>query len=124
MCRHEKWMQSALKLSKKSPHKNYKMCAILVKSGSVISIGFNKNSPGSLKCEKHYNQHKGIHAELDAILGLDMEELNGSELYISGRTKAGNLIKSAPCASCQAMLALLPIKSVHYYEKTGEIGRF
>jgi deoxycytidylate deaminase len=96
------------------------MGAILVKGGSILSVGLNRASPGVLK-DKRYIE-KAVHAERDAIYGVDPKKLKGATVYVTGITKCGNLLKSEPCSICKAVLSDVGVKAVYYYHKNGEIG--
>jgi deoxycytidylate deaminase len=119
--RHEKWIKLAQKFALKSRFPNYQMAAILVKAGSVVSVGINNLSPGILK-NKNYGK-KAIHCELDAILGIDESVLRNCSIYIAGFSKKKNLILSAPCKDCVKLLSKCGVKHVYYHDKSGAVLR-
>ena len=105
------------------------MSAILVKGGRVISIGVNRAGNGHLKAPEYtyvnHRMHRGIHAELAAILAANEEDVKGATLYVSGETtKGGNLIMSKPCAACQSILKRYGIKDVFYHDRSGGVNHF
>lgn len=127
MARHERWLESARRHSKKSNFPHYRMSAILVKGGRVMSIGVNKSGSGHLKAPEYtyisHTMHRGIHAELAAILAANEEDVRGATLYVSGETSKGGLIMSKPCLACQSILKRYGIKDVFYHDREGSVNR-
>jgi deoxycytidylate deaminase len=120
--RHIKWLQSALRSTKKSVFYPQKMCALVVKGGRVISVGLNRVSPGKLKDRRYH--HVMVHAELDAILGVDPDDLKGATIYVAGVSKAGTAIKSEPCEACKQMLTDIGVRAVYSLEKDATIHKW
>jgi deoxycytidylate deaminase len=118
--RHSRYIKLANKLAHKSDFYPYKMAAVVVRGGRVIGTGVNRQKQGVLKHPAY--ALKAIHSELDAILGIDPDLLRGSTVYVSGVSKGNNLIKSAPCESCQQLMREYGIRAVVYHEKTGEVN--
>ena len=127
--RHIKWIHAARRHARRSRFPGYKMAALLVKGGRIISVGLNRTSPGVLKSEEYvYINHgrggcQGVHAELDAILNTcDHEDLRGANLYVAGVGRCGGFILSKPCPECQKMLGKYELKSVYYHDKAGQVA--
>ena len=121
--RQHRWIVSGLKRAfHKSQHPHYKMSAMVIKGGRVISIGFNRAPSGYLK-SKIFSTFHGIHAEVDAILSCaDKEDLKGAEMYVVGRRpRTGALIISRPCVCCQQYIKSFGLKSVYYHDAEGFI---
>lgn len=99
------------------------MSAVVVKGGRVLAIGVNRDGTGYLK-SRLFERFQGIHAEVDALLQCDPEELRGAEMYVVGhRPRSGALITSKPCEACQAYIADVGLKAVYYHEPGGVIRR-
>jgi tRNA(Arg) A34 adenosine deaminase TadA len=95
------WMRFALKKCDKSTHKKFKMVAVLIKGGSVLSWAANR-------------QDWGAHAELRCIVRAKIPE--GATLYVVrrlGRT-------SKPCPDCQYLIKKSKIKKVVYFDLEGK----
>lgn len=122
--RHYRWLRAAYRHCLRSSFGDYRMAALVVKGGSVINVGYNRMSPGALKAKEYayinHNMHRGIHAELAAILNLSPDILKDSIIYVSGITKGGRLVKSKPCEACQRMLRRYGVKTVVYHEQDGK----
>jgi len=122
--RHYRWLGTATRHCRNSSFVEYKMAAIVVKGGRVINVGYNRMSPGFQKAKEYayinHNMHRGIHAELDAILNLPAEILKDATIYVSGITKGGHLVKSKPCEACQRVLHRYGVKTVIYHEQNGQ----
>ena len=103
-------MQLAKKLAMFSDHKQHHIGAVLVKSGNIISMGFNtiKTHPKA----KTYNY--SIHAELATIIGMEYKDTKGSTIYVYRQTQNGTLALSKPCKACEAALKLAGVKKVVY----------
>ena len=101
----------------------YRAGAVIIKGGRVIATGFNRASPASLKSDL-YLPHSYIHAELDAILSVDKERVQGSIMAVFIYTKrSGRVAKSEPCACCKKLLKEYGVREVLFCESTGEIRR-
>lgn len=117
--------------------KKYTLHAYIVKKNKVLSSGknrysiypefkdlvLNNGSDFDFKKTIKYGKLITIHAELDAIINLsfDRKKIANSTLIIAGLTKAGNLIRSKPCANCIEILNMFRIKDIVYINKNGEI---
>jgi len=100
----------AKRASFKSTHPQHKFGGVLVKKNRVVSFGYNKykTNPSS------NHSFKSWHCELDCILGIDSDILQGSELYLFRQTKSGNLALAKPCIFCHTLLKEAGIRKVHY----------
>ena len=100
----------AARLSKKAQY-CHKLGAVVVHKNRPIGFGFNKphkSHPRSL------NKYNNIHAELDSILGLSYNELDGADIYIYRQTKDGKPALAKPCSSCMELLKKVGIKTICY----------
>lgn len=117
--RHDRWIQTAFRLSKNSSCRQYRMCALLVKGGRIIKIGLNRNIPAQAKTD-YYPEYCQVHAETDCLVGVERETLEGATLYIAGRTRTNSVLLSKPCRHCQNFLRQFPLKAVFYQTSEGK----
>jgi deoxycytidylate deaminase len=92
-------MRIALKAAERGQHPIYKMGAAIVKSGSIIAVGFN---------------HREVHAEASAI---GRRDVKGADIYVA-RLRCG---KSKPCPKCMMLLKSSGIRKAFYFESDGSI---
>lgn len=101
-------------------------CAILVKGGSVISIGFNKPNTNSF-VEYYTDKVRGnnrnyclsTHAEQAAILEVRSKiDLSNCKIYVARirppASPNGKLGMSRPCAICERVLLAYGIRKAYY----------
>lgn len=105
----------AKKLSYKSDYPPHKLGAVIVKSSSIIGIGFNKTRTHP----KARTRYKTIHAEMAAVLNSGLEDLSGCSIYVYRETKDGKLGLARPCVHCIEMLKQVGIKHVYYTDVEG-----
>lgn len=97
-------------LANKSNHPHHQLGCVIVKKNRVLGVGYNK-----LKTHTKSNHiFKAHHAEFDAIIGMDNENLRGTVLYVSRIKKTGDYGLAKPCTTCQEMIAHTGIKGVWY----------
>lgn len=85
--------------------------AIVYKSGRVISGGVNslRNQHPTMEIDKRdYTRH----AEINAIMHIDKEVLQGSTIYIARINKRGEALCSAPCRNCLIAIESAGIKRI------------
>jgi deoxycytidylate deaminase len=105
-----KFFELARKLAFKSNHHTHKLGCVIVRKNEIVSLGFNK-----LKTHPKSNHpFKSLHAELDAILSADREDIRGADLYIFRETKFGNPAMAKPCKYCEAAIKEVGINRVFY----------
>jgi deoxycytidylate deaminase len=101
----------------KSPHPQHKIGAIVVKSGRVLSTGFN-----SFRYTREL-QKNNVHAEEAAILKLmksrRLSDLSGAEIFVTRFTKGGRVGLARPCATCMSLIESVGISDVHYTTDVG-----
>jgi dCMP deaminase len=111
-------MESFLRVAKEAARNStyhHKLGAVIVKKGRVISVGYNKPHKTHPKSNTRF---KTIHAEFDAILGCDKDDLKGATLYVVRSAKKGpNMAK--PCACCMELIEMVGIKKVVYSTSQG-----
>jgi deoxycytidylate deaminase len=88
--------------------------AIVVKSGRVLGVGFNKdrNSPFTLSPE-HIKKHSSRHAEIEAIRDANWN-VKGATIFVARVNNQGIDRDSKPCSLCDAIITETQIKKVIY----------
>lgn len=88
--------------------------AIVVKGGSVIGTGYNKdkNHPDYVSPE-HIKSHCSVHAEIDAIRDAKWR-VKGAVLYVARVNNHGQDRNSKPCDRCMVIIEETQIKKVIY----------
>ena len=107
----------AKKEAVKSPHEQHKLGAVVVKSGNVLSTGFNSLRPSGLL------KTNTLHAEAAAILKVLKEgrlaSLSGAEIYVSRFTRGGRVGLARPCVQCLELIRSCGIRRMHYTTDEG-----
>lgn len=89
--------------------------AVLVRGGSVLSVGVNKwknfYPPVGISTSK-YNPNISIHAEVDALSRCS--DARGATIYIARVNKQGDERMSRPCVDCEKILIEAGVKKVIY----------
>lgn len=95
--------------------------AVIVKSGSVLSVGVNKwRNKQLLNNDKdEYNPYLTYHAEVDAISHY-VGDLTGATIYISRIGKDGSEKFSRPCMRCLKEIKSSGIKKIVYTTENGD----
>ncbi|MFA6049732.1 MAG: hypothetical protein WC761_00775 [Candidatus Paceibacterota bacterium] len=109
----------------------YNLCALIVRGGSVVSVGYNKR--GTNAFVEHYgDMAKGkrdwclsTHAEMDAVLKARGKiDLKGCKVFVARRRKLDGLCANArPCEICQHVLYNYGIRRVYYTISENEFGQ-
>lgn len=115
-------MQLAKKLSFKSSHR-VKIGAVIAKGKHVVGVGFNKIHKTHPMMTRLCG-HKKIHAELDAVIGVDRHLLVGATVYVYRERLDGQLGMCKPCVHCQAILREVGVKWAVYTnpDEPGGVG--
>lgn len=112
-------MHLALKEAGNSKFPNFKLGAVLVKSGSVISKGHNQIRHCQFPSTGHWPH--SLHAEVDAIrkaiTSYEPNQLSKHELYVAKLAKSGRGTVSKPCNDCMDVIRYFGIKTIHYFDK-------
>lgn len=90
-----------------------KHAAVIVKGGSVLSTGFNKdkNHP-TIVSEEHIKTHCSTHAEIDALNRVGSAD--GATMYIARVSRSGATRNSRPCTRCYEAITRAGIKKIIY----------
>lgn len=116
------------------PCMDHRVCAIIVRGGSILSVGFNQRKTNAF-VEYYTDKVRGAgrayclstHAEQDAILAIRKKiDLNGCTIYVarlrSPESKYGKVGLSRPCNICQQVLLSYGIKKAYYTITDSEYG--
>ena len=101
----------------KSVHPQHRLGAVVVKGHRILSTGFNQmRSSGVLKTNT-------LHAEAAAILKLlkehRLEDLSGSDLYVTRYTRGGMVGLAKPCKACMDLIRSVGIENIYYTTNEG-----
>jgi len=111
---------------------DYHLCAILVRGGSVISVGYNKLNTNAFV--EHYadiarGPRRGFclstHAEQDAILkARNKVDLRGCKIFVARRKRLDQSPGMArPCPVCENALANYGIRKAYYTINEHQYGK-
>ena len=116
-------MNKYLKLAYKSalaydydPSLEFWLCAVLVKGGSVLSIGYNQRETHALIDAYRASEFcNTMHAEVDAVLKARKKiRLEGCKIYVIRLRRDKTLGMARPCAMCRACMSAYGIKKMFY----------
>lgn len=95
-----RWLNRALTQAEQAPHEQWRVGAVLVRGGRLLSVGFNRyrNDPSQVDLAG-----VSYHAEAVAIRKAGFTE--GATLYVARVTRSGDLGSAKPCARCQRLIA-------------------
>ena len=105
-------LKRAMKLAKISTCKQ-KHGAIIIKGGSVLSVGINrnKNNPTFVgEATKNWS----VHAEAAAIKACAGADLRNAIIYVARINKAHEPMMSKPCQKCEKLIREAGIRKVVY----------
>ena len=116
-------MELAAKQAANSNFPVFRHGAVLVKGGSVLSLGVNKNQFHSFAAKfKKVPRHATIHAELSCLLAAGGESAAGSTMYVVRINPQGEWRMSKPCCMCQAAMKHVGVKKVIYSVDSNHVG--
>ena len=93
---------------------NKKHGAVIVKSGRVVGVGYNKNRNNPFSCSpEHIKPHASRHAEIHAMKEAG-DNVAGAVLYVARVNNFGQDRNSKPCILCEAAIKEANIKKVIY----------
>jgi tRNA(Arg) A34 adenosine deaminase TadA len=112
-----RWIICATKMASNLCYKYYRFCAVAVRGGSILGIGYNNPHKGS-KAKKY--PCRGLHAEMH-LVSLLGDNIAGATVYVAGLTSCGNVPRygCCPCAMCQEALKKSGVKKVMFLTNTG-----
>lgn len=111
--REQAYLSMARYFARKS-NANKKHGAIIVKSGRVLGVGFNKDRNHPLRLSpEHIKKHSSRHAEIEAIRDANWN-VKGATLFVARVNNQGIDRDSKPCTLCDAIITETEIKKVIY----------
>jgi len=127
-----KYLKSAEKLALEHEYDEllgYYLCALIVKGGNILSVGFNKKSTNGfvehfadlVRGERDYCL--STHAEMDAVLRARGKlDLRGTKIYVVRIKPSGGLGMAKPCEICEHVLFNYGIRRAYYSINDNEYG--
>ncbi|RYH20148.1 MAG: cell division protein DedD [Alcaligenaceae bacterium] len=115
----EYFLDIARAVAKRSDCERDQVGAVVVKDRRIRATGYNgapSGQPGCLSCPRRtssctpgssYDNCVAIHAEANALLYCDREDLIGATLYIT----------RAPCYACEKLIAATGVEHIVYPER-------
>jgi dCMP deaminase len=108
------FMDIATTVSTRATCERLHVGCVIVKDKKIVSTGYNGSVSGELHCDEigHLYNEQGrcirtIHAEQNAILFANREDLNGATAYVTHQ----------PCENCAKLLVQSGVKRIVYKEK-------
>ena len=111
---------------------DYHLCAIIVRGGSVISVGYNKHNTNAF-VEHYADIARGrgrdfclsTHAEQDAILkARNKVDLRGCKIFVARRLRLnGKPGMARPCPICENALNSYGIRKAYYTINEHQFGK-
>lgn len=125
--RHKRHMQYAIRRANQAPMQKFRLGCVIANGGSVISSGVNnmaKTHPRAIDYDYPF-----VHAELDAMIGVDDEELRGSYAYVArkrigvggAKNDPSGIGMAKPCSYCIAQMRKHGLKGVFYTTYNGGV---
>ena len=116
-------MQLAVRTAGKSPSR-FRLGAVLARRNQVLSTGHN-NMARSHPLQQKYATNRsfvlGLHAEVDACLGVAEADLEGADLYVARILKDGRVAMAKPCQVCIKFIIDVGIRRVYYTQWDGSL---
>ena len=109
-------MHRALRQAQLATHPQWKLGAVIVANGNILSVGSNKYRNDPNTCE-----YLGIswHAEEVALNLLTPGAAEGARMYVARIARKGQISMARPCARCLIAIHQAGISSVFYTHPAG-----
>jgi len=97
-------------------HLSFRLCAVLIRGGQVLSIGFNNgNRNGFVTAYSKNRWFTNTHAEMAAVLQVRSKiDLRGTKIFVARITRSGSVAMARPCNLCENVLYSYGIKRAIY----------
>jgi len=115
---HHSKFRLARELCFKSKHR-VRIGAVVVNKKQIVGVGFNKMDKTHPLITSR-NPKKKLHAEVDAIIGIDRRKLIGAIIYVYRERLDGKIGMCRPCPDCQAILKEAGVRKAFYTDPTLE----
>lgn len=113
-------LKLALEEAESSSNYPYRIGAVIFKGSRIISSGHNQIRSNSIS-KKYKIFEESLHAEQDALLGIDWLKLKGCSICVVRLNYSGSLSMGKPCNMCYSALKFVGIKKIYYSNYNGEI---
>lgn len=109
-------LKKAKAMSKLSDHPDYKIGAVIVRQGIIISAACNTGTKSHTYIKKNGKDfNKTLHAEINAIFKVKNKDiLKGATIVTYREKKDGTLGMSRPCPMCYELIKKFGIKKIQY----------
>lgn len=110
-----RWLAKASQLAATAPHEKWRVGAVIVSSGRVLSTGVNRyrNHPSKVMSLDGVSYH----AEQVAIRRAG--DVSNATIYVARITKSGYIGMAMPCERCQELLYANGIHTAVWTTKSG-----
>lgn len=116
MTKHLRYAFDLIREHEFDPSLEYNLCAVIVRGGRILSVGYN--SRGWNPLSEHYRtaDHAcNIHAEVAAIISKRKKiRFEGSKIYVVRIKSDGTVGNAKPCEMCQHVLFNYGVKRAFY----------
>jgi cytidine deaminase len=95
-----RWLNHAVQHASVAPHDKWRVGAVLVRRGRVLSTGVNRyrNHPAQVSLE-------GVSYHAEEVAIRKAGDAEGATIYVARITKSGLIGKAMPCERCRLMLS-------------------
>lgn len=108
---------------------DYHLCALIIKGGKPISVGFNKQNTNAF-VEHYADIARGsrdfclsTHAEMDSVLKIRGKiDLRGTKIFVSRKKRSGGVGMARPCEICRHVLYNYGIRKAYYTVDNNTFG--
>jgi pyrimidine deaminase RibD-like protein len=109
-----KWLNYAVDVSSTATHYQWRVGAVLVKGGRVLSMGVNRyrNLPSQVDLE-------GVSYHAEEVALKRAGDVEGATIFVARVTRSGHLGLAKPCERCQELLHAHGVHSAVWTEPTG-----
>lgn len=120
--RHWRYIRYALRRANDAPvEQKHRLGCVIVKRNVPISSGYNNMGKTHPRAALACYAYPYLHAELDAMIGVDVDDLHNSVAYVARRRRDHHLALAMPCEYCLAEFRRAGVKEVYYTTDAGEI---
>jgi len=106
--------------------------SFILNKKKILAIGFNRQKTHPFNLKYNFVNRKnipindlvGIHSELNALIRLGTDDVQGLTLVNTRVNRKGGIDLSMPCTGCQSFLKTLDFKKIYYSTKSGNFERF
>ena len=124
------YLDIARRVAKRSTCLRRQYGAVIVKDDVIVSTGYNGSARGEPNCcdsgqcwrESHdiphgeqYEKCKAVHAEMNAVINGNRDEIHGATLYLAGWENGHVIGNPKPCDICSRVIKNAGIKRIVTY---------